>query len=47
MDKERTFKLAKKPRVSEFIHIREIIPGALKDVEKGIKELNKNKKEKS
>jgi len=44
MDKERTIKLAKRPRTSGFIHIGEIIPGVLGNVEKRIKDSNKNKK---
>jgi len=44
MDKERTLEGTKKPRTSRFIHIDEIIPGVLKDVEKKIKDSNKNKK---
>lgn len=44
MDKERIFELKKKPRTSGFIHIGEIIPGVLREIEKRIKESNKNKK---
>jgi len=38
MDKQRTFELKKNPRTSGFIHIGEIIPGVLKDVEKRVKD---------
>lgn len=44
MDKERTFKLIKKPRISGFIHIGEIIPDILRDIERRIKKLHKPKK---
>lgn len=44
MGKERTLEKNKKARTSGFIHIGEIIPGALEDIEKRIKDSNKNKK---
>ena len=44
MDKERTFELKENPRTSVFIHIGEIIPGVLRDVERRRKESHKNKK---
>jgi len=46
MNKERIVNKARdeKARISEFIHVREIIPGVLKDIEKRIKESHKNKK---
>lgn len=46
MGKERTFKLTKKKevRTSGFIHIGEVIPDVLRDIEKRIKELHRDKK---
>lgn len=44
MGKERTFELKKKTRTSGFIHIGEIIPGVLRNIETRIKESHKDKK---
>ena len=44
MGKERILEVTKKVRASEFIHVGEIIPGVVKDIERRIKELHKNKK---
>lgn len=44
MGKERILKITKKTRASGFIHIGEVIPGVLKDVEGRIRESHKDKK---
>jgi len=46
MNKENAFEATKKKtsRTSGFIHISEIIPGVMKDIERRMKERNKDKK---
>lgn len=44
MGKERILEKAKKIRTPGFIHIGEIIPSVMGDIERRIKELHKNKK---
>lgn len=44
MGKERVLEKTKKVRTSRFIHVSEIIPGVVRDVERRIKESHKNKK---
>lgn len=44
MDKERILEKTKKIRTPRFIHVGEIIPGVVRDIERRIKESHKNKK---
>ena len=46
MGKERTFEVTKKKkaRTSGFIHVGEIIPGVMRDIERRIKDAHKDKK---
>ena len=44
MGKERIVKVTKKTRASGFIHVGEIIPGVLRDIEGRIRENTKGEK---
>lgn len=44
MGKERILEKTKKARISRFIHVGEIIPGILGDIERRIKDSHKDEK---
>lgn len=44
MNEEKVFAATKKTRASGFIHIGEIIPGVMRDIERRVKESHRDKK---